>query len=526
MSAFTISLAEYANYLNAIAADTPANVSIDANGNVFYGTLLLFSLAQNNDVTQPTEPTTILFDYELTYVDGVYGYAADAGDFPIVGVTWYGAVAYCNWLSQQKGAAPAYTESTVADEWRPALLSVADWQDGFSSAERDAWLAGYSHSYRLPMTNHIGDVDPYNEFYWAAVGDSSDVYGTENGGNYWESGDDFDNGPVDPRYFDPTADGVYNLAGNVWEWSTDTLAFGNLGERAVTGGSWYTFQDSGRADTVVGISPDSAYSDVGFRVVCGVDFEFQIEIATDTAFTQNVQTNVSAARTAGYASNRDWQPNLQPSTTYFWRVRTVHEGVTDLNPNWFGAFGSGVPYATFTTSDQTRLAQPLSMDLTGDTGGWSLVSTNMEPDEQYARKLFGGDSVAWKWNATALADDESVGTYERVVKIEPYEGFWLYRPVSDANFEVTGFTPTYSDTFVFAGWNLVGVLEENTVFPSVFGDARNHIFGYGYSNVSETHTYERVDFVTSFMNPGKGYWVYASEIFQVELSTEEEPVAR
>ena len=84
--------------------------------------------------------------------------------------------------------------------------------------------------------------------------------------------------PVDS--FGPNPWGVYQVHGNVWEWTedcyketyagapTDGSAWtsGVCGERVVRGGSWYNYPSSVRAATRSGVSPDARNLDLSFRV--------------------------------------------------------------------------------------------------------------------------------------------------------------------------------------------------------------------------------------------------------------------
>jgi len=133
----------------------------------------------------------------------------DMNDDPMVEVSWYGSVAYCNWRSSEEGYEACYNLST--------------WECDFSK-----------HGYRLATEAEWeyaargGEHSPYYRYPW---GDSID--GSK--ANYWDSGDPYETGdypwttPV--GYYDgsqiPAGSdmangyGLYDMAGNVWEWCND-----------------------------------------------------------------------------------------------------------------------------------------------------------------------------------------------------------------------------------------------------------------------------------------------------------------
>lgn len=141
----------------------------------------------------------------------VFMLAAGKNIQPMIYVSWYGAVAYANWRSVQVGLTPSYDLET--------------WECDFSAG-----------GYRLPTEAEWekaargGEHSPYYEFPWGDTLDGSKA-------NYEGSGDPFEGDwpettPV--GYYDGNQTpsgvdmangyGLYDMAGNVWEWCNDLYA--------------------------------------------------------------------------------------------------------------------------------------------------------------------------------------------------------------------------------------------------------------------------------------------------------------
>jgi formylglycine-generating enzyme required for sulfatase activity len=172
---------------------------------------------------------------------------------PIVGVSWYNAVAYCNWRSEQEGLQKVYTISgtNVSANWNAngyRLPTEAEWEFAARSRGKDEKWAGTSMESSLSnFANGSGKADGYD--YTAPVGS-----------------------------FQANALGLHDMSGNVWEWCNDW--YGTYSTSAQTnprgadtgsyrvhrGGSWdYKPADLRCAGRGNG-TPGSRYYDIGFRL--------------------------------------------------------------------------------------------------------------------------------------------------------------------------------------------------------------------------------------------------------------------
>ncbi|MEI6750372.1 MAG: DUF1566 domain-containing protein [Bacteroidales bacterium] len=160
--------------------------------------------------------------YSISYDGNVFSSADYRMNHPVVGVMWYGAAAFCNWLSLQNGLEECYNLST--------------------------WVCDFTKSgYRLPTeaeweyAGRGGQNNPYYNYPW---GDDQDITKA----NWPQSGDPYETGdyplttPV--GFYDGSlryksdynwpgsaasyqtsnsanAFGLYDMAGNVWEFVND-----------------------------------------------------------------------------------------------------------------------------------------------------------------------------------------------------------------------------------------------------------------------------------------------------------------
>lgn len=143
-------------------------------------------------------------------------------DYPVVGVSWYEAEAYCIWLNQKTGEnyrLPAEAEWEKAASWdeEKKTKSVYPWGDEFDKEKCNSSESG------------IGRTTPVNKY---------------------------------PQGLSPY--GCYDMAGNVWEWCAGWYTEGE--SRVLRGGSWRSAQQYARCVYRYYSHPSYRRHILGFRL--------------------------------------------------------------------------------------------------------------------------------------------------------------------------------------------------------------------------------------------------------------------
>ena len=140
--------------------------------------------------------------------------AEKASGYPCVEVTWYGAIAYCNYRSEMEGLTPCYNLSDWSCNWNAngyRLLTDAEWEKA---------ARGGAEGCRFPWSD-VDTIDHTRANYFATddyVYDVSVTLGLHPQYGY-DTGDTPYTSPVGS--FPPNDYGIYDTAGNVWEWCWD-----------------------------------------------------------------------------------------------------------------------------------------------------------------------------------------------------------------------------------------------------------------------------------------------------------------
>ncbi|MFN0138419.1 MAG: SUMF1/EgtB/PvdO family nonheme iron enzyme [Phycisphaerae bacterium] len=309
---FEVTNLDYTDFLNdaeldAGATERSSNMVFDVSTGTVYTPIGLVMFA-----TQSGTPTSRIRWNAADPVGSRYTIEPGYEVHPAVGMSWYGAVKYCNWLTIASGL-PAgercYAEGSGSNDWHPMTITTADWiTRDLNTAERQALVDNFE-GYRLPMddlgtaTGFVGNQgSAFNEWYKAKAFDPAapafdrvgpggetvpafhwtygfgrDTIGSADA-NYLSSGDPFDNGTAEVGYFDgaellanglPTASttnpwGLFDLSGNVREWGQDKVASIRY---AVHTSAWGRNATDLAASTRNALSRLSTADDVGMRVL-------------------------------------------------------------------------------------------------------------------------------------------------------------------------------------------------------------------------------------------------------------------
>lgn len=188
-------------------------------------------------------------DCQIVWDGSDFGLKANSStNYPCVEVTWYGAAAYCNYRSEMEG--------------RTACYNLSDWScnfeaDGYRLPTSEEWeyaaRGGFSGR-RFPWG---GTITHSNANY-----NSSSFYDYDTSATRGLHPDYPRTSPV--AAFAPNGYGLYNMAGNVWEWCWDA----NGPYQFIRGGCWIDDADCARCGSVGRGNPASGSSRIGFRTVC------------------------------------------------------------------------------------------------------------------------------------------------------------------------------------------------------------------------------------------------------------------
>ncbi len=171
------------------------------------------------------------------------------GDRPVINVSWEDATAYATWLSAQTGR--PYRLPTEA-EWEYAARAGSQRTRYWGDAADTACSYANVHDQTSMRENRL----------------STPPHGCDDG--YAKTA------PV--AQFQPNSWGLFDMLGNVWEWTCSAYSGGfdgteqrcatasNAGFRSIRGGSWHSGPQFVHSAARRGLLPDKQYGGLGFRL--------------------------------------------------------------------------------------------------------------------------------------------------------------------------------------------------------------------------------------------------------------------
>jgi len=181
-------------------------------------------------------------DYELNEID--------IGNYPVVGVSFYGALSYCNWLSEKEDLVPAY------EDWK--LKGAPENVFGYRLPESDEWEYAARGGADGDETIFAGGNN-LNAVGW--------YYGNSNetgSSNFQEPGFNAGRGTHSVGLKQPNELGIYDMSGNVNEWTNTVQAEFRL---IIRGGSWEDSSNDCEINIFSDSLPNAPSNSTGFRVV-------------------------------------------------------------------------------------------------------------------------------------------------------------------------------------------------------------------------------------------------------------------
>lgn len=166
----------------------------------------------------------------IVFADGHFSVLEGYENHPVVFVSWFGANAYCEYF-----------------DWR--LPSENEWEKAARGTEGLPFPWG--HEIDRQNANFYSSHDPFEDYYGKS-GDTTPV------GFY--SGLTFEGYSTQDS---PSPYGLYDMAGNVWQWMGDDYADQHY--RHLRGGSFYSYEVDLRVWKFNSAGPQHYSPEVGFR---------------------------------------------------------------------------------------------------------------------------------------------------------------------------------------------------------------------------------------------------------------------
>ncbi|HQN22958.1 MAG TPA: SUMF1/EgtB/PvdO family nonheme iron enzyme [Thermotogota bacterium] len=256
--------------LSLASVSTPEGMVLVEGGSFLMGS------NEGDDDEEPVHTVNLTYDYwmgkyEVTFAEydafcnatgrskpGDLGWGR--GTRPVMNVSWWDAIAYCNWLSEKEGIAKAYDSNGNLLDRNGRTTTDITKVEGYRLPTEAEWEYAARGGQETNRYKYSGSNDP-NEVGW-----------------YWENWGEKNRKTQPVGQKKPNVLGIYDMSGNVYEWchdwwgdyasTTQTNPTGpSSGSIRVTrGGSWYFLAQLCRVADRYNFTPTFSFDNLGFRL--------------------------------------------------------------------------------------------------------------------------------------------------------------------------------------------------------------------------------------------------------------------
>ena len=221
---YDVTNAQYVDFLNAKGAS-------NSNG-IYNGTMGNTGGPYNyGNIIQSGSSGSYTYSVSSTYANQ-----------PVVGVTWFDAARFSNWLGNGQGSGSMETGAYTLNGATSGIINVNPGAAVYIPSENEWYKAAYYNG--------------ANSTYSLYPNGQNTI--TQADANYWPN-----SGVADVGYGKASSSGTFGQGGNAWEWN-DAVISGS--SRGLRGGTW-SLSDSGLASSRrTGSDPSNGGRNFGFRV--------------------------------------------------------------------------------------------------------------------------------------------------------------------------------------------------------------------------------------------------------------------
>jgi len=471
---------------------------------------------------KPTHKVTLTYDfhigkYETTFEEydafcsatgrsKPYDVGWGRGQRPVILVSWWDAIAYCNRLSEKEDLPKAYDDKGNLLDKNGNITTDPSKVEGYRLPTEAEWEYAArggtkSKGYKYSGSDNVDDV----AWYWDNSGRKTQEVGKKASNEL----------------------GIYDMSGNVYEWCSDwygsysssvqTNPYNSTAGsgRVIRGGSWNYFAAEARVAYRALSSPTFTGNVLGFRICRTVPYEggnrpplapynpsLSNEVVVWTTsvtlrwdsydpdgdtMTYDVYFDTNATPTTKVSSNQTEntlnRSNLSYDTTYYWKVVAKDsKGATTEGPLW-----------RFSTRDidvlPYKLARTLPSTVLVEKGSFTMGDPDGGSDEKPTHKVtFTYNFHIGKYEVTF---DEYDAFCEATGRSKPEDEGWGRgkKPVINAS---------WNDAIAYCNW-----LSDKEKLPKAYDDEGNFLDKDGGVTTDPSK-------VAGYRLPTEAEWEYAA----------------